>query len=148
MTARSIEASDKNSWCEMRNLLWHEETERNVLEPIEFLKGNSRQITEVLVAELGNELTGFVELSIRNYAQGSSSFSVPYVEAWFVKDECRGRKVGSSLMVETEKWALKQGYDELASDSDADNPSSILKHISLGFCETVSTVHFINGLNR
>ena len=41
---------------------------------------------------------GFLELRIRNYAEGTDSLAVPYVEGWYVDPEYRLRGVGASLI--------------------------------------------------
>ena len=52
----------------------------------------------VLFAEDGDARpTGFVELSLRAYAEGCQSDNVAYVEGWYVVPEARGSGVGRAL---------------------------------------------------
>lgn len=145
MKIRTITACDIASWCKMRNMLWPEEAERNNLEANKFFDGSSK-LSDVLMAEIDGELAGFIELSIRDFATGSSSFSVPYIEAWFVQSEYRGQHIGSLLIAEAEKWAMEKGFSELASDTEIENQGSIQKHIALGFTEVGRTIHFMKKL--
>ena len=71
---------------------------------------------------------------------------MPYVEAWFVRSDCRGQGWGKRLMEQAEQWALEQGYSELASDTELINAHSIAMHRALGFEETERVVCFLKKL--
>jgi aminoglycoside 6'-N-acetyltransferase I len=77
-------------------------------------------------------LAGFLELSVRNYAEGCSG-NTPYVESWYVDEDVRGTGVGRALMEAAERWALDQGFVELASDALLENSLSHAAHQALGF---------------
>ncbi len=90
----------------------------------------------VLFAEDGEARpTGFVELSLRAYAEGCQSDNVAYVEGWYVVPEARGRGVGRALIEAAEGWARRQGCTELGSDAQLDNAASAAAHRALGFSE-------------
>ena len=91
-------------------------------------------------------LGGFLELSLRNYAEGSRSTKVPYVEGWYVDEDLRGRGYGRELMRAAETWAMDNGYAELASDALLQNADSIAAHRALGFEEVERIVCFIKKL--
>lgn len=78
---------------------------------------------------------GFVELSLRSYAEGCQSDNVAYVEGWYVVPEARGHGVGRALIEAAEDWARRQGSTELASDANLDNTASAAAHKALGFSE-------------
>ena len=78
-------------------------------------------------------MVGFLELRLRNYAEGTDSLAVPYVEGWYVDPEYRLRGAGASLMRHAESWARQSGYSELASDTEIENMDSIAAHQALGF---------------
>ncbi len=78
---------------------------------------------------------GFVELSLRAYAEGCQSDNVAYVEGWYVVPEARGRGAGRALMQAAEEWARRQGCTELASDAALDDTASAAAHRALGFDE-------------
>lgn len=53
-------------------------------------------IVQAYVAEFGSEVIGFMELNIRNFAEGSRKPKVPYVEAWYIKPEYQGKGYGNN----------------------------------------------------
>jgi aminoglycoside 6'-N-acetyltransferase I len=46
------------------------------------------------IAEVEGKVIGFIELSIRNYAEGSRKPEVPYIEAWCIHPEFYGKGYG------------------------------------------------------
>jgi aminoglycoside 6'-N-acetyltransferase I len=112
-----------------------------------FLAGRSETLDAVLVADArGLGAIGFVELRVRNCAEGSDRGAVPYVEGWYVDAEHRGRRVGARLLAAAERWARAAGYAELASDAEIDNAASIAAHQALGFAITERLVCFLKKL--
>ena len=96
----------------------------------------------VFVCERPNgDLAGFLELSVRNYAEGCAG-DVPYVESWYVDPDVRGLGIGKRLIEAAETWAHAAGYEELASDATLDNVASHRAHGAVGFKEVERTVHF------
>lgn len=87
----------------------------------------------VFVAERPDgRLGGFLELSLRNYAEGCLG-DTPYVESWYVDEDLRGTGVGRALMEAAEKWARDRGFTDLASDALLENRLSHAAHEALGF---------------
>jgi aminoglycoside 6'-N-acetyltransferase I len=80
-------------------------------------------------------LAGFVELRLRDFAEGCTSSPVAYVEGWWVDTDFRRRGVGEALMAAAEDWARRCGLRELASDCDVQNETSLRAHLALGFRE-------------
>ena len=69
----------------MRNILWPDSLEVHRKEIGEYFAGTSIDIVESFVLERANGLlSGFIELNIRNFAEGSRSPQIPYIEAWFI----------------------------------------------------------------
>ena len=96
----------------------------------------------VLVAERQDgRLGGFLELAVRNYAEGCRG-GTPYVERGYVDEDLRGSGVGRALLDAAEAWAREQGYTELASDALLDNHVSHAAHEALGFEEVERAVHY------
>ena len=79
---------------------------------------------------------GFVELSLRPYAEGCETSPVAYVEGWFSDETVRRQGVGRLLIEAAEQWAREQGCTELASDTKVENEVAEAAHRSLGFEET------------
>lgn len=89
-----------------------------------------------------------IELSLRLYAEGCEVSPVPYVEAWFVVPDQRGRGIGGALMAAAEAWALAESHTELASDALIENTASHKAHAALGFTQVERSVHFRKELRR
>jgi len=112
-----------------------------------FLAGRSAMLDAVLVADAsGAGPIGFIELRVRNYAEGSDGHEVPHVEGWYVDAEHRRRRVGARMLAAAERWARAAGYAELASDAVIDNAASIAAHRALGFEITERIVCFLKKL--
>jgi aminoglycoside 6'-N-acetyltransferase I len=91
-------------------------------------------------------LAGIIELKLRNFAEGSRSPNVPYIEAWYVKSEYRSRDDGQALIKRAESWPVEQGFKQITSDTELDNNKSIALHKHLGFLETERVVCFLKQL--
>ena len=148
MEIREAQPTDSKSWAAMRLKLWPGSLDQHLLETTEYFSGESIDILKAYVlADTEGALVGFLEINIRNFAEGSRSPKVPYVEAWFVEQEYRGKGFGQKLMACAERWAKQQGYSELASDTEVTNERSIRLHKQLGFKETERVVCFLKQLS-
>ena len=131
----------------LREELWPDELDEHIEELASFFGERPSHIDHIIVAESETmELVGFAKLRIRNYAEGSEEFEVPFLEGWYVKPVYRKRGVGRSLIAEAEEWARSGGYTELASNSLTSNSDAISAHISTGFKEIERTVSFLKEL--
>ncbi|MGH7552638.1 MAG: aminoglycoside 6'-N-acetyltransferase [Longimicrobiales bacterium] len=140
---RPVELADAAAWQRMRETLWPDESGDHAREIAQYLSGRRSNPAEVLVACLGSGTPiGFVELSIRAYAEGCSSDRVAFVEGWFVAPEYRRQRVGASLIAAAEEWGRTSRCTELASDTQVFNESSIAAHKALGFAEVERLVCF------
>lgn len=130
----------------MRSALWPDSADDHYREIEEYFSGGSIDIVQSYFVELEVEPVGFIELNIRSFAEGSRKPRVPYVEAWYIKPQFQGRGFGKRLMSRAEQWALEQGFDELASDTEIWNQNSIDTHRHLGFDEVDRVVCFLKKL--
>ena len=147
MRVRKATTTDENEWLRMRTELWPDSVGEHQETTTSYFKGNAKFVDHVLFCENdANQLVGFVELRIRNYAEGSESIEVPYIEGWYVDSSSRRLGVGALLIQHAELWAPGLGYLELASDAEIDNHGSIAAHLSLGFEEVERSVCFIKRL--
>ena len=121
----------------MRQALWPSPQGEHSETIDRYFAGKLREPIEVLIAldDQGDAL-GFIELSIRAYAEGCITDHVAFVEGWYVEPKARGKRVGASLMNAAETWARSQGCSELASDTEVENVSSAAAHRAVGFIET------------
>lgn len=150
LEVREAVRSDADDWTRMRHALWPEEDFAEMSADVEaFFDGSNGpglQTVAVFVAQVGGETVGFLELSVREYAEGCIG-PTPYVEGWFVEADHRGSGVGRSLMDTAEQWAIAHGYDTLASDASSENEASLKAHGALGFQVTERIVVFAKRLN-
>jgi len=130
---RSVKRDDRDAWLRMRDALWPAEDHAREID--RYFAAEVREPLEVLIA-FDEEAIGFVELSIRPYAEGCETDRVAFVEGWFVEPDARGVGVGAALIRAAEVWARSQGCAEIASDTEADNVASAAAHRALGFEET------------
>jgi len=133
MFIRPVKRDDQDSWLRLRDALWPAEDHGDEID--RFFAAEVREPLEVLIA-FDEEAIGFVELSIRPYAEGCETDRVAFVEGWYVEPDARGTGVGAALIRAAEEWARLQGCSEIASDTEADNVSSAAAHRALGFEET------------
>ena len=133
MFIRDAGPADRDSWLRMRNALWPESAHERDID--RYFAGAAREPAAVLIA-FNPEAIGFVELSIRPYAEGCETDRVAFIEGWYVDPDARGNGVGAALIRAAEGWARSQGCTEIASDTEADNVASAAAHRTLGFEET------------
>ena len=89
----------------------------------------------------------FVQLSIRKeYVEGARGLPVAYVEGIFVDDEFRKQKIGKQLLDTAANWAKEKDCNQLASDAEIDNTTSINFHKKCGFKEVSRMVCFLKDL--
>jgi GNAT superfamily N-acetyltransferase len=93
-------------------------------------------------------LCGFLEASIRPYAEDCQTWPVGYVEGWFVDADLRRQGIGGRLLAAAEQWATAQGCQEMASDAQMENEVSLAAHQALGFEESSQAVHLRKRLTR
>ncbi len=137
VTCRPVKEGDAVAWTRLRQALWPDAVPGEHADAIaRYFAGTLREPIMVLFAEDGHARPiGFVELSLRAYAEGCQSDNVAYVDGWYVAPEARGRSVGRALIEAAEDWARRQGCTELASDAQLDNAVSAAAHEALGFSE-------------
>ena len=133
MFIRDAGPADRDSWLRMRNALWPESAHEPDID--RYFAGEAREPAAVLMA-FNPAAIGFVELSIRAYAEGCETDRVAFVEGWYVDPDARGNGVGAALIRAAEEWARSQGCTEIASDTEGDNVSSAAAHRGVGFIET------------
>ena len=134
---RSVKETDAEMWLSLRRALWPEYgDDSHEPEVRQFFAGKLKMPLAVLLAEDDNDaVVGFVELSIRAYAEGCSTDRVGFLEGWYVVPGARRRGVGRALVAAAEDWARAQGCTEFASDALAENVVSTAAHQALGFEE-------------
>jgi aminoglycoside 6'-N-acetyltransferase I len=146
MKTRLLRENDRSEWLRMLSGLYPNTVAADHDPSMDaYLTGNSigeLVPSAVFVVERNDgTLGGFLELSVRNYAEGCTG-ATPYIESWFVDEDLRGAGAGRALMAAAEEWARAHGHTEVASDALLDNQASHAAHRALGFEEVERSVHF------
>ena len=144
---RSATPADAAAWERMRHLLWPHESDGHAREVAAYFRHESILPLAVLLAvDDRDRPIGFVELSIRPYAEGCSTRDVGFLEGWYVEPEWRRQGIGALLVKASEHWARAQGCREFASDTQLENVGSQEAHRALGFEEVERLVAFRKAL--
>jgi aminoglycoside 6'-N-acetyltransferase I len=143
---RRVEPRDEDEWLRMRRTLWPEcPLDEHLSEIAEYFSGEQRWATFVAARPEGG-LCGFLEASIRPFAEGCHTRPVGYIEGWYVDADVRRQGIGGKLVRAAESWAVAQGCREMASDCTIDNEISVQAHRALGYTETGRMIHFKKSL--
>lgn len=147
MHVRPATPEDSAPWLKMRQALWPEGASDHPFEIASYFAGRLREPLQVLLAFDDTERpVGFVELNIRNSAEGCDTDQIAYLEGWYVVPEARQRGVGRALVQAAEQWAREEGCSEFASDTLVDNEISAAAHRALRFTEVVQIRCFRKSL--
>lgn len=146
MEIRELRPDDHGDWLQLRHLLWpdtsHEELSR---EQAEILADPARNAVFVAAAPDG-DLAGFVEVAIRDWADGCDTRPVGYIEGWFVRPDHHCQGIGRRLIDAAERWALSRGCQEMGSDAELHNDASHNAHRALGYNEVTRLVLYAKKL--
>jgi aminoglycoside 6'-N-acetyltransferase I len=141
MPIRPVQPTDHAEWLRMRLTLWGGTAEEHTHDIDAYFATPQRGIT-IVVEKTGGRLCGFIEVSLRDYAEGCQTSPVAYIGEWYVDEESRRHKLGTHLVQVAEAWARHQGLKEIASDTQIENAVSIQAHTSLGYEEVERIVCF------
>ncbi len=141
MNIRLYRPTDYPEWLRMRLALWPDGSEESWRAEIAEILADPQQ--PVFVAESPDgRLGGFIEISLRKYADGCDSSPVGYIEGWYVDADLRQLGIGARLVRAAEDWARSQGCTEMASDTEIENLISFQAHLALGYEESERLIHF------
>ena len=144
MNIRPVTRDDRDEWLRMRLTLYPDSAPEEVDEWLDNADVGTLLVgVSVLVADRGDgKLAGFVEISLRNYAEGCVTTPVAFLEGWYVDPDVRRQGLGAELVRAAENWARARGITELASDTQLWNDASVRAHLALGFEEVERQVCF------
>jgi len=101
----------------------------------------------VLLAEDDSAAKGFLHVVLRHdYVGGCKTSPVGYIEAWFVVEEARRKRIGAMLVEAAENWARAKGCTEMGSDCLLDNDVSFAAHTAIGYREVQRVIEFAKTL--
>jgi aminoglycoside 6'-N-acetyltransferase I len=144
-TIRRATPEDKPEWLRMRQGLWPEAPTEYLSLDLDDLLGDENSAV-FLAADANGKLVAFIEVGLRDYAEGCETSPVGYILAWYVDPHVRGQKLGRELIRVAEGWAREKGCTEMASDTWLDNDPSIQAHLKMGYYEVDRLVHFVKRL--
>ena len=143
---RRAEAGDLDEWMRMRAILWPDcpaATHREEMK--EYLRNEAG--VAFVAARPTRGIAGFVEATVRPYAECCETRPVGYIEGWYVDADVRRQGVGERLVRAAEVWARTKKMREMASDCPLDNDVSRRAHIAIGYEEKERLIHFRKWLS-
>ena len=149
MHVRETEPSDLGAWETLRAALWPQIDEDHRAEILAYFSGNSTDIEQAYVLEdYDGTVVGFLELTTREFTEGSRHPCVPYIRAWYIDKPFRGLGYGRVLLQTAERWAKRKGFTQLASETETSDTDSVAIHKQLGFIETERPACFLKYLEE
>jgi aminoglycoside 6'-N-acetyltransferase I len=142
---RPLHSSDIEAWSQLRVALYEGlHLEQAKQEALQVLQDPDQQAFAAF--DQAGVMIGFVDASLRAYADGCDSSPVGYIEGWYVLPEHRRSNIGRRLVQAAEDWARARGCSEMASDVILGNTVSQQAHIRLGYEEVDRVVQYRKGL--
>lgn len=111
----------------------------------EYLEGKRK--VAFVAEQTSAGLSGFLEATIRPFAEGCETKPVGYIEGWYVDSSLRRRGIGTRLVRAAEAWAEQEGCVEMGSDCILENRLSLRAHRALGYEERERLIHFRKRLS-
>jgi aminoglycoside 6'-N-acetyltransferase I len=143
---RLIKETDHVDWLAMRRALWPDCSPANHRKEMAEILADRKDQPAWVAESSGGELMGFLEVSVRNYADGAGRQDVGYLEGWYVKPKYRKQGVGRTLVKAAEEWAARRGFSHMGSDTWVGNRRSYKAHQAMGYKDAGRDVHFIKKL--
>jgi len=142
MLIRRATHHDHLEWLRMRSALWPHCPLADHLSEMQDQLDDPMRYAVFVVARDDGTLGGFLEASLRAYADGCRTSPVGYLEGWYVDTDLRQQGLGGALVKAAEQWAISQSCTEMASDCELDNDVSWRAHLALGYEEVDRTIQF------
>jgi aminoglycoside 6'-N-acetyltransferase I len=146
MIIRHVKPEEAEKWLSMRTALWPETDEEQHRKEMAMMLSDAGRYAVFVCEDPQGLLIGFVEVSLREWAEGCLSSPVGYLEGWFVASHARGIGIGKKLLAASENWARLRGCTEMASDTDLGNTASEAAHLKLGFQVAARVIAFRKDL--
>jgi len=128
--------ADDAEWLRLRVGLWPEQTRRELDSDRSVFDRRPDRNVVFLARRADGRLGGFLEASLREYAEGCATSPIGFIEGWYVDADLRRAGVGRALVRAAEAWAAAKGCVEMGSDTEAVNVRSQRAHAALGYGAT------------
>ncbi|HET7010424.1 MAG TPA: aminoglycoside 6'-N-acetyltransferase [Anaerolineales bacterium] len=146
MDIRPVRPDEHAPWLRLRRRLWPDHTLADLRREQAELVAHPDRYAVFVAAHTGGELIGFVEASVREWAEGCATQPVGYLEGWYVEPGHRRAGIGRLLVEAAEAWVLSRGCTEMGSDAEEWNELGHAAHRALGFSEATRLVCFSKKL--
>src|SRR5262245_43238921 len=103
---RELRPDEHDAWLRLRERLWPDTAREELTRELEEILSDPGRNAVLVAASAAGELVGFVEVGLRDWAEGCDTRPVGYVEGWYVEPGRRRSGVGRRLMDAAERWAL------------------------------------------
>jgi aminoglycoside 6'-N-acetyltransferase I len=108
----------------------------------------TRHFFSWLAIDSEGKIIGFLEASMRPYANGCRFSPVLFLEGIWVDDRFRKQGIGDLLLKNLEAFARKKKLREIGSDCLFSNKLSVAIHRKWKFKETMRVVYFRKEINH
>jgi aminoglycoside 6'-N-acetyltransferase I len=140
-----VQSNDVEAYRELRIKLWPMSVQENRRETSQQLAAPGKWAV-FLARDNDRNPLGFLEVRMRELAEGASSSPVGFLEGWYVVEGVRRQGVGRKLVEAGEGWARSMGCTEMASNTEIWRTDSIKAHLCLGYTEMERDVNFLKKL--
>ena len=137
--------NEVDAYCQLRAMLWPMPNDASRQEAAEILAAPEKWVV-FLARDYAGRPLGFLEVRLREFAEGACSSPVGFLEGWYVVPDARKKAVGRKLVQAGEDWARSKGCTEMASNTEIERIESIQAHIRLGYQEVERDVCFLKKL--
>ena len=138
---RKAEIKDLTILAELACKLWPDQTAEEMHS--ELAEVIAKQDAAFFLAYAEETAIGFAQCQLRyDYAEGTDSSPVGYLEGIYVTDIYRKQGTARELLNACESWAKTKGCVEFASDCELDDMQSLQFHLNVGFEEANRIICF------
>ena len=141
MLVKPVTEQEYDDWLRLRMALYPEITEDGHRLEMQAVLADGEQAC-CYVAHLEEKAVGFLEVAIRDWAEGCDTKNVGYLESVYVDEFFRRSGVAGGLIQAAEKWARDHGAAEIASDVDINNDEALGMHHHMNYEEVGRSVLF------
>ena len=120
MQVRELQPGEWGVWLRLRERLWSDTAARGISARAEEIAADPARNAVFVAVHAGTGIVGFVEVSLREWAEGCGTHPVGYIEAWYVEPHHRRNGNGRRL-IEAARGVGAAGCTEMGSDAELGN---------------------------